>query len=178
MSDCIKIHNIIEHSNVNGPNNRFVIWTQGCSLSCAGCFNPLTHDINGGFDINIFQLAEQISHTSGIRGITLTGGEPLLQANVVGKLLDLIDKKLDVLLFSGYTIDEVMNDTAKKQVLYQVDAALLGRYNQNLLHPFYGKKLVLNGNRIEKEELSPWSNTEVIIQSNNVQITGLYKQLA
>lgn len=176
MSEIIRIHNIVENSTVNGPNNRFVIWTQGCPLGCAGCFNPLTHDINGGFDMDIEKLATQINHTSDIRGITLTGGEPLLQTNAISKLLGLIDKKLDVLLFSGYTIDEVMNDTAKKQVLHQVDAALLGRYNKQHPHPFYGKKLALNGNRINKEELSPWLNTEVIIQGTNVKITGLYKQ--
>lgn len=176
MSEIIRLHNIIENSAVNGPNNRFVIWTQGCPLGCAGCFNPLTHNINDGFDMDIEKLAIQINQTSDIRGITLTGGEPLLQANAVSKLLCLINKKLDILLFSGYTIDEVMVDTAKKQVLHQVDAALLGRYNKNLPHPFYGKKLVLNGNRIKKEELKPWLNTEVIIQGTNVKITGIYKQ--
>ena len=64
----------------------------------------------------------------------------------------------------------------KKNILYQVDAVLLGRYDQSLSHPFFGKKLVLNGNRIKKEELKPWLNTEIIIKDNNVEITGLYKQ--
>ena len=166
----------MEHSTVNGPDNRFVIWTQGCPLHCAGCFNPLTHNINGGFDKDIAELAEQINQTADIRGITLTGGEPLLQVESVSKLLDLIDKDLDVLLFSGYTFEEIKADSSKIKILYQIDAALLGRYNQNLPHPFYGKKLVLNGNRIKKEELKPWLKTEVIIQGDNVQITGLYKQ--
>lgn len=176
MSKIIKLHNIIEHSTVNGPDNRFVIWVQGCPLNCAGCFNPLTHDMNGGFDMSISKLAEQINQTADIRGITLTGGEPLLQAESVSKLLDLVSKDLDVLLFSGYTYEEIKGDSNKMKILYQIDAALLGRYNQNLPHPFYGKKLVLNGNRIKKEELKPWLNTEIIIQGNNVQITGLYKK--
>lgn len=176
MTDTIKLHNIIESSTTNGPNNRFVIWVQGCPLNCAGCFNPLTHDINDGFDKDIAKLAEQINQTADIRGITLTGGEPLLQTKAISKLLDLINKDLDVLLFSGYTFEEIKADSNKMNILHQVDAALLGRYNKNLQHPFYGKKLVLNGNRIQKEELTPWLNTEVFIQGNNVQITGLYKQ--
>lgn len=176
MTDTIKLHNIIESSTTNGPNNRFVIWVQGCPLNCAGCFNPLTHDINDGFDKDIAKLAEQINQTADIRGITLTGGEPLLQTKAISKLLDLINKDLDVLLFSGYTFEEIKENDSKMKILHQVDAALLGRYNQNLPHPFYGKKLVLNGNRIQKEELTPWLNTEVFIQGNNVQITGLYKQ--
>lgn len=91
-------------------------------------------------------------------------------------LLKLIRKDLDVLLFSGFTWNEIKADTIKKQLLTQIDATLLGRYNKNLPHPFYGKKLVVNGNRIKKEELKPWLNTEIVINGNNVQITGLYKQ--
>ncbi|MBR1776298.1 radical SAM protein [bacterium] len=176
MIDTIKLHNIIENSTTNGPDNRFVIWTQGCSLNCDGCFNQSTHDLKGGFDLEITKLAEQINQTSAIRGITLTGGEPLLQSKAISQLLNLIDNTLDILLFSGYTFGEIKADSSKLKILHQVDAALLGRYNKELPHPFYGKKLVLNGNRIKKEELKPWLNTEVIIQGDNVQITGLYKQ--
>ncbi len=176
MADIIRLHNIIEHSTVNGPDNRFVIWTQGCPLHCVGCFNQPTHDLKGGFDMEITKLAEQINQTSDIRGITLTGGEPLIQAEAIERLLRLIRKDLDILLFSGYTFEEVKADSSKMKILHQVDAALLGRYNQDLPHPFYGKKLVLKGNRIKKEELKPWLNTEVFIQGDNIQITGLYKQ--
>ncbi len=176
MTESIRLHHIMECSTVNGPDNRFVIWTQGCPFHCDGCFNQPTHSPTAGFDIDIVQLAEQINQTQDIRGITLTGGEPLLQIKQISSLLNFIRKDLDVLLFSGYTLEEIKADTIKKQLLYQVDAALLGRYNKNLPHPFYGKKLVLNGNRIKKEELKPWLNTEIVINRDNVQITGLYKQ--
>lgn len=176
MTEIIRLHHIMECSTVNGPGNRFVIWTQGCPFHCDGCFNQPTHSQKGGFDMDIAQLAEQINQTQDIRGITLTGGEPLLQTKQVSLLLNLIRKDLDVLLFSGYTLEEISKNKLLKQLLYQVDAALLGRYNKNLPHPFYGKKLVLNGNRMKKEELKPWLNTEIVIGSDNVQITGLYKQ--
>ncbi len=176
MTETIRLHHIMECSTVNGPDNRFVIWTQGCPFHCDGCFNQPTHSPTGGFNMDITQLAEQINKTQDIRGITLTGGEPLLQIKQISLLLNLIRKDLDVLLFSGYTLEEIKADTVKKQLLYQIDAALFGRYNKNLPHPFYGKKLVLNGNRIKKEELKPWLNAEIVIDGNNVQITGLYKQ--
>ncbi len=176
MTKTIHLHQIMECSKVNGPDNRFVIWTQGCPFHCDGCFNQPTHNQTGGFDMDIAQLADEINKTPNIRGITLTGGEPLLQVKQVSLLLKLIRKDLDVLLFSGFTWNEIKADTIKKQLLTQIDATLLGRYNKNLPHPFYGKKLVVNGNRIKKEELKPWLNTEIVINGNNVQITGLYKQ--
>lgn len=176
MTETIRLHHIMECSTVNGPDNRFVIWAQGCPFHCDGCFNQPTHSPTNGFDMDIAKLAEQINQTQDIRGITLTGGEPLLQIKQVSLLLNLIRKDLDVLLFSGYTLEEISKNKLLKQLLYQVDAALLGRYNKNLLHPFYGKKLVLNGNRIKKEELKPWLNTEIVISRDDVQITGLYKQ--
>ena len=176
MTKTIRLHHIMEHSIVNGPDNRFVIWTQGCLFHCDGCFNQPTHSQTGGFDMDIAQLADKINQTKDIRGMTLTGGEPLLQVKQVRLLLNLIRRDLDVLLFSGFTWEEIRQDTTKKQLLTQIDAALFGRYNKNLPHPFYGKKLVLNGNRIKKEELKPWLNTEITINGDNVQITGLYKQ--
>lgn len=175
IQENIKIHHVIEKSKVNGPDTRFVIWTQGCPLNCDGCFNQATHSLDVGIDIDIKKLAILINRTKGIRGITLSGGEPLFQPGAIAKLLQLIDKKLDVLLFSGYTLDEIKADVVKNEVLQKVDAALLGRYDKNLPHPFYGKKLVLKGDRITKEELKPWLKTEIVINDNDVQITGLYK---
>ena len=119
-------------------------------------------------------MATQINKISGIRGITLSGGEPLLQAKTVSNLLDLVNKNLDVLLFSGYTYEEIKADLCKMKILHKVDAALLGRYDKTLPHPFYGKKLVLSGNRIKKEELTPWLSTEIIFNNNDVSVTGLY----
>lgn len=177
MNDILRLNNILQNSTVNGPDNRFVIWFQGCPFNCEGCFNPNTHSKNGGFDIEISQLANQINQTANIRGITLTGGEPLEQTEQISRLLSAIRPDLDILLFSGYTLDEIKKDAEKIKILHQIDAALLGRYNKYLPHPFYGKKLVLNGEKIKKEELAPWLNTEIIIQGNSVQVTGLYKQL-
>ena len=101
-----------------------------------------------------FQYTDRILITQAFSNLglkckdTLTGGEPLLQVKQVRLLLNLIRRDLDVLLFSGFTWEEIRQDTTKKQLLTQIDAALFGRYNKNLPHPFYGKKLVLNGNRI------------------------------
>ena len=63
MTASIRLHHIMECSTVNGPDNRFVIWTQGCPFHCDGCFNQTTHSQTGGFDMDIAQLANKINQT-------------------------------------------------------------------------------------------------------------------
>ena len=109
MTDFIRINNFIPSSTVNGPGKRFVIWTQGCNLNCEGCFNRKTHKLDGGFLIKISKLADLINNTKDIRGITFSGGEPLLQVNEIIKLIELVNKSLDIFIFSGYTIKEVIS---------------------------------------------------------------------
>ena len=42
-----RIHATASASRANGPGRRFVVWFQGCTLGCAGCFNPATHAAAG-----------------------------------------------------------------------------------------------------------------------------------
>lgn len=127
--------------------------------------------------MRVEELAAQINATPDIRGITFTGGEPLLQAQSILAILKSVRADLDVLVFSGFTYEEAVKDPLKKDILHLVDATLLGRYNKALPHPFYGKKLVVKkGGKIKKEELNPWIKTEMIIQGETVAITGLFKQ--
>ena len=77
----MKIHSIISNSTVNGPGNRFVIWTQGCSLDCLGCWNPETHLFKSGNEYQIQDLFSLIIKETTIEGITISGGEPFDQAD-------------------------------------------------------------------------------------------------
>ncbi|HEX8107935.1 MAG TPA: 4Fe-4S cluster-binding domain-containing protein, partial [Kofleriaceae bacterium] len=44
----VRIHAFEPRSRANGPGARFVVWFQGCTLGCPGCFNPTTHDPDPG----------------------------------------------------------------------------------------------------------------------------------
>ncbi|MBE6450106.1 MAG: radical SAM protein [Alphaproteobacteria bacterium] len=172
----LNIHYLLEKSSVNGPGKRFVLWTQGCPLRCKGCFNPKTHSMDGGTFYEISNLADTINKTNGIRGITISGGEPLIQVEEIIALLKQIRSDLDVLLFSGYTLAEIEQDPTKNQILKYIDAGLFGRYMETQPHPFMNKKLVIRGERIKTEELHPYLKTELIINDNIVTTTGLFKK--
>lgn len=79
-----RVHSIQTLGTLDGPGVRFVIFTQGCPLRCACCHNPDTWDANGGNEISPHELIDRALHYReyfGTRGgVTLSGGEPLLQA--------------------------------------------------------------------------------------------------
>lgn len=106
-----------------------MVWFQGCSLGCAGCFNPRTHDDAGGYDVAIDAVVAQLSATTGIEGVTLSGGEPFQQAEAAIAVLEVARTLgLSTLAFSGYTLDEIRALPAGPSVLSLLDVLVDGRY--------------------------------------------------
>jgi anaerobic ribonucleoside-triphosphate reductase activating protein len=86
IKKAMRIHQILEMSNANGPGLRFVIWVQGCYRKCRGCFNSETHDPYGGYELEVSKIIEQIPLAK-VSGITISGGEPFEQAEELLALL-------------------------------------------------------------------------------------------
>jgi len=81
-----KIHSIETFGTVDGPGIRFVVFMQGCNLKCKYCQNRDTWDIQKGKFVSssellkkVLKYKEYINRSAG--GVTITGGEPLLQIN-------------------------------------------------------------------------------------------------
>ena len=86
-----RIHSVETSSAVDGPGLRYVIFTQGCLLRCQYCHNPDTRDPLGGKVVTVDELIEDIQHyqsylTYSGGGVTVTGGEPLLQPEFVREI--------------------------------------------------------------------------------------------
>jgi anaerobic ribonucleoside-triphosphate reductase activating protein len=125
----VRVHAIEPRSRANGPGARFVVWLQGCTLGCPGCFNPTTHDASGGRETSVADIAEQLARTSGIEGLSLSGGEPLQQPEAAAALLDAARARgLSTLAFSGYTLDEIRALPHGPAVLDRLDVLVDGRY--------------------------------------------------
>ena len=91
-----------EHSAIYGPGLRYVIWTQGCTLACGGCWNK-QYWPKGGTPVAITDLVEEIRRVKGIEGITILGGEPFQQANATLKLIQFVKAAgLTVFIYTGY----------------------------------------------------------------------------
>ena len=92
MVALLRISGIIKDSIVDGPGLRFVVFTQGCNHNCLGCHNPQTHDLKGGYEISVSELAEIMAEQRLIRGVTLSGGEPFLQAEALIPFATIVKK--------------------------------------------------------------------------------------
>lgn len=85
-----RIHSLESFGAVDGPGVRFVVFLQGCPLRCRYCHNPDTWEPAGGRSVAVGEILDRIDVCRNfIRsgGVTLSGGEPLLQPEFVRALL-------------------------------------------------------------------------------------------
>ena len=85
-----RIHSFETLGAVDGPGVRFVVFMQGCSLKCKYCQNRDTWDLHGGTVFSVDQIIEKIlrykNYIMPNGGVTISGGEPLLQAKFLIEL--------------------------------------------------------------------------------------------
>lgn len=117
-------------SIVDGIGIRMVIWNQGCKCKCPGCHNPETHDLNGGFEIDIENIKKEIyEHKNGHRGITLSGGDPFLQPAANSEIAKYAHELgLDVWAYCGLTYEELIKDKKKISLLKECDVLVDGPF--------------------------------------------------
>ena len=74
----LNLHAIWPRSRANGPGIRTVLWFQGCTLGCSGCFNPTTHPSEPRWTLDAEELVARImADERAIEGITISGIDPL-----------------------------------------------------------------------------------------------------
>jgi anaerobic ribonucleoside-triphosphate reductase activating protein len=133
LSSPWRIHAVLPLSRANGPGPRFVIWSQGCTLACPGCFNPWTHPRDDGEHSTAAELAAAVLARRGdIEGVTLTGGEPLEQPAAVAEFCARIkaDADLGIVVLTGFTRREIEADPARRDAVGNADMVIAGRYNE------------------------------------------------
>ena len=145
----LRVHAPLEASGANGPGERVVIWLQGCTLDCPGCWNPATHERAGGFERSvpeIFAWLEAVCSRAGVEGLTISGGEPMEQAPALVQLVEQVRGRLpdfSIGLFSGYSEGELERGRYRcfpdatafekrglwRRIRRTLDFAVLGCYN-------------------------------------------------
>ncbi|MDR2940536.1 MAG: radical SAM protein [Clostridiales bacterium] len=101
------VHKILKFSAVDGPGNRSAVFLQGCNFNCAYCHNPETIP---GLEANLMPAADVLSFLGDalhfVRGVTVSGGEPMLQKDFVMELFTLLqDKNLSAFIDTNGSVD-------------------------------------------------------------------------
>ncbi len=127
----MRIASAVSDSIVDGPGLRYTVFTQGCPHHCKGCHNPDTHDPTGGKEVSLEVLIAEMLKNPLLDGLTLSGGEPFLQAEACAALaVAAHEKGLDVWTYTGYTWEELIaaHDPAQDALLQQTDVLVDGPF--------------------------------------------------
>ncbi len=178
---AIQIHELVPLTYVNGPGPRACIWVQGCSLACAGCFNPQTHEFDQGKTVEVSELVDSILGLEQIQGVTISGGEPLQQFDSVLELINLIRKlsSLSIVIFSGFCREEIEQMPRASLLMKNVDVIVAGRYEQNkhLARGLLGssnQELIFCSDRYSNLDFQSLGDLEFVINKDgSITITGV-----
>jgi anaerobic ribonucleoside-triphosphate reductase activating protein len=138
----MNIAHLEEYSFIYGPGCRYVIWVQGCSIRCKGCWNTEMWSFETKQEFSVNELINRIlKEKEFIEGITILGGEPLDQFDEVDELLKNCNKLgLSTMLFSGYLMKEI-EDRRMTSIYDFCDILITGRYvetKRTLNHQWIG----------------------------------------
>ena len=137
MNGKIRLSGIAYESLVNGPGMRRVFFSQGCRHKCKGCFNPDTHDFNGGELRDMDELIDDVKENPILKGITFSGGDPLEQADKFAYMAKEFKKmNLNIWCYTGYKFEYLLeNSNAQnkfRDLLENIDVLVDGRFEESL----------------------------------------------
>lgn len=122
------IHSLESCGTVDGPGIRFVVFTQGCPLRCKYCHNPDSWEVNTNQQMSVAQILEKYE---GVKefckgGITVTGGEPLMQIDFVTLLFQAAKERgIHTALDTSGVLFNRNNTTKIDKLLKYTDVVLL-----------------------------------------------------
>ena len=127
----IRLAGIEPESIVDGPGYRFAVFVQGCPHACPGCHNPKTHDVEGGYMADTDEIISKLGKNPMIRGVTLSGGEPMLQPKPLAEIARAAKQKgLSVWCYTGFTLEFLQQEgrADRMALLDLVDVLVDGPY--------------------------------------------------
>lgn len=191
----MQIASYVERSRANGPGVRVVVWFQGCDQRCPGCCNPefQPHDGDDAVDLSPDELAARVLRdmsASNVRGLTLSGGEPLhcKHYEELAEFLRILrrdfDGDFDVFVFSGKSDHDILADSNLDDVRQLIDMIIAGpfeveRENEHGVVSSLNQKIIRTSDRFnditDDELINGERKIEVIIDDDTgkTMITGL-----
>lgn len=123
----------MDYEELLGPSPRLLIWLHGCNKKCPGCIAVDWNKADSAqYSLSVGTLAELINGDDAIEGITVSGGEPFLQAEALYQLVCSVNK--GIIVYSGYTRNELINSDSvyNSGIIENIDVLIDGEYIEEL----------------------------------------------
>ena len=130
----VRVAMVVPRTEAEGPGARYAVWVQGCPLRCPGCCNPEMLEFAGGEERDPEDMVEEAC-SAGVEGVSLLGGEPFAHADGLAALAEGARARgLSVMIYSGYTLDELraLPGEGPRRLLAAADLLVDGRFEARL----------------------------------------------
>ena len=180
-----RIHSIESFGTVDGPGIRFVVFMQGCPMRCLYCHNPDTWDTKGGREVSATELIDEYRKNRDFYragGITVTGGEPLLQLDFLIEFFRMakdygIHTAIDT---SGITYNENaaylarLDELMKYTDLVLLDVKHINNEKHKALTGHSNERVIAFAKYLEKKSIPIWAR-HVVIEGYTADEDDLYQ---
>ena len=142
---------------VDGVGLRYSLYFSGCAHKCKGCHNEYSWNSENG-DLITYEMLEnianEINENTFLDGITVSGGDPLFSPKDMKKVLKFLKEKTgkNIWLYTGYTLEKIMEDEDKKECLKYIDVLVDGPFIKQLFTPNLEFRGSSNQRIIKKKE--------------------------
>ena len=184
----LNVSSTMSRSRANGPGVRAVIWVQGCTIGCRGCYSASTHPHKSSSLHHPSEIAEWLQSIPDIEGVTFSGGEPFEQAAAVVKTINSIRENMgsdfSVFVYTGYAIEFLRksNDRNVHDLLNAIDILSAGPFDYKLRNETLlwrgssNQSLHFLTNRYNAFQIEEWSKIspleEITLRSDSIDFTG------
>lgn len=184
----LNIATTMPRSRANGPGVRAVIWVQGCTIGCPGCYNHFTHPHTSNKLLSPSKISGWINSIDGIEGITFSGGEPFEQALAISSIIEKVNLErlapLSTFIFTGFDFETLREskDAAVQRLLSMTDMLSSGPYvsslreEQLLWRGSSNQKLIYLTDTYSSSEEESWIRNspieELVMSDSGIMRTG------
>lgn len=184
----LNVSSTMNRSRANGPGVRAVIWVQGCTIGCRGCYSASTHPHEASSLHRPSEIVEWLQSIPNIEGVTFSGGEPFEQAAAVLETINSIRENMgsdfSVFVYTGYEIEFLRksNDRNVHDLLNAIDILSAGPFDYKLRDETLlwrgssNQSLHFLSNRYNAFQIEEWSKIspleEITLRSDSIDFTG------
>lgn len=183
---ALNIHHFVKETEVLGPGKRSVIWVSGCDKHCEGCL--AVHFENESEKISVEELSKMLLSVENIEGVTISGGEPFLQAEALAEVMDRVKAvrpDYTAVIYTGYTIEQLQEkaraDVGIKKLMEHSDIIIDGPYIKELDDgkPYRGssnQRIIFTSERYRDCDYYSSVQTrrmEIIIDQSGIKMVGV-----